>query len=230
MPRVRPQSGASRAPVFAGHARCARAWSSVPVARGQQLAVPRRRLWSPHAQVHAPHGARARADGCGRCVQPHAGPPGLGGGKAAAERPADCARPPQLACAGAAYAPLAPRLRWEVPVSTPCTERSAASPRCRLWHAAAQVIVRAEEITISGGLVRQKMKYERFLRKRMNSNPQKGPFHFRAPSRIFWRTVRGCGALAPPGRPACWAAARVSTALPALFGPSAVCGEQPSPV
>ncbi len=52
--------------------------------------------------------------------------------------------------------------------------------------------MRAEEITISGGLVRQKMKYERFLRKRMNSNPQKGPFHFRAPSRIFWRTLRGC--------------------------------------
>ena len=54
-----------------------------------------------------------------------------------------------------------------------------------------QVVVRAEEITISGGLVRQKMKYERFLRKRMNSNPRKGPYHFRAPSRIFWRTVRG---------------------------------------
>lgn len=54
-----------------------------------------------------------------------------------------------------------------------------------------QVITRAEEITISGGLVRQKMKYERFLRKRMNTNPTRGPFHFRAPSRIFWRTVRG---------------------------------------
>jgi large subunit ribosomal protein L13Ae len=54
-----------------------------------------------------------------------------------------------------------------------------------------QVIVRAEEINVSGGLVRQKMKYERFLKKRMNSNPRKGPFHFRAPSRIFWRTVRG---------------------------------------
>ncbi len=54
-----------------------------------------------------------------------------------------------------------------------------------------QVIVRAEEISVSGGLVRQKMKYERFLRKRMNSNPKKGPLHFRAPSRIFWRTVRG---------------------------------------
>lgn len=54
-----------------------------------------------------------------------------------------------------------------------------------------QVVVRCEDITISGGLVRQKMKYDRFLRKRMNTNPTRGPFHFRAPSRIFWRTVRG---------------------------------------
>ena len=63
-----------------------------------------------------------------------------------------------------------------------------------------QVVVRAEEITISGGLVRQKMKYERFLRKRMNSNPRKGPYHFRAPSRIFWRTVRGWACWLPSQR------------------------------
>merc|ERR1719492_50117 len=25
----------------------------------------------------------------------------------------------------------------------------------------------------------------------MNSNPSKGPYHFRAPAKIFWRTVRG---------------------------------------
>ncbi|OIW18882.1 hypothetical protein TanjilG_25325 [Lupinus angustifolius] len=53
------------------------------------------------------------------------------------------------------------------------------------------VIVRSEEICISGGLVRQKMKYLRFLRKRMNTKPSHGPIHFRAPSKIFWRTVRG---------------------------------------
>jgi large subunit ribosomal protein L13Ae len=29
------------------------------------------------------------------------------------------------------------------------------------------------------------------LRKRCNVNPARGPFHFRAPSKIFWRTVRG---------------------------------------
>ena len=54
-----------------------------------------------------------------------------------------------------------------------------------------QVVVRAEDIVISGGLVRQKMKYDRFLRKRMNTNPSRGPYHYRAPSRILWRTIRG---------------------------------------
>lgn len=53
------------------------------------------------------------------------------------------------------------------------------------------VVVRCEEIALSGGLVRQKMKYLRFLRKRMNTKPSHGPIHFRAPSKIFWRTVRG---------------------------------------
>nr|AFK34830.1 unknown [Medicago truncatula] len=53
------------------------------------------------------------------------------------------------------------------------------------------VVVRCEEICMSGGLVRQKMKYMRFLRKRMNTKPNHGPIHFRAPSKIFWRTLRG---------------------------------------
>ncbi len=72
-----------------------------------------------------------------------------------------------------------------------CTGPSGTrlSPGCGM--ACPQVLVRSEEIMISGGIVRQKWKYERFLRKRMNTNPTRGPFHFRAPSRIFWRTVRG---------------------------------------
>uniref|UniRef100_A0A7N0UQV1 60S ribosomal protein L13a n=1 Tax=Kalanchoe fedtschenkoi TaxID=63787 RepID=A0A7N0UQV1_KALFE len=52
-------------------------------------------------------------------------------------------------------------------------------------------VVRCEDICLSGGLVRQKMKYLRFLRKRMNTKPSHGPIHYRAPSRILWRTVRG---------------------------------------
>ncbi|XP_028412222.1 60S ribosomal protein L13a-like [Dendronephthya gigantea] len=53
------------------------------------------------------------------------------------------------------------------------------------------VVVRCEDINISGNFYRNKLKYLDFLRKRMNTKPSRGPFHFRAPSRIFWRTVRG---------------------------------------
>lgn len=53
------------------------------------------------------------------------------------------------------------------------------------------VVVRCEEIEISGSLVRNKLKYQSFLRKRTLTQPAHGPFHLRAPSKIFWRTVRG---------------------------------------
>merc|ERR1712141_13737 len=53
------------------------------------------------------------------------------------------------------------------------------------------VVVRCEGINISGSFYRNKLKYLEFLRKRHNTNPKRGPFHFRAPSKIFWRTVRG---------------------------------------
>ncbi|VDL11679.1 unnamed protein product [Hymenolepis diminuta] len=53
------------------------------------------------------------------------------------------------------------------------------------------VVVRCEAINISGSLYRNKLKYHEFLRKRMNTNPSRGPYHFRAPAKIFWRTVRG---------------------------------------
>lgn len=53
------------------------------------------------------------------------------------------------------------------------------------------VVVRCEEIMISGNFHRAKLKYLSFLRKRCNVKPARGPFHLRAPSKIFWRTVRG---------------------------------------
>merc|ERR1712029_1304438 len=53
------------------------------------------------------------------------------------------------------------------------------------------VVVRCEEINISGNFYRNKLKYLDFLRKRCNVKPSRGPFHFRAPSKIFWRTIRG---------------------------------------
>ncbi|GFY63462.1 60S ribosomal protein L13a [Trichonephila inaurata madagascariensis] len=53
------------------------------------------------------------------------------------------------------------------------------------------VVVRCEGINISGSFFRSKLKYLSFLRKRCNVNPKRGPFHLRAPSKIFWRVVRG---------------------------------------
>merc|ERR1719402_618828 len=53
------------------------------------------------------------------------------------------------------------------------------------------IVVRCEGIVISGSLYRNKLKYLQFLRKRTNTKPSRGPFHFRAPSRILWRVVRG---------------------------------------
>jgi large subunit ribosomal protein L13Ae len=53
------------------------------------------------------------------------------------------------------------------------------------------VVVRCEEINMAGSFFRNKLRYQDFLRKRMIVNPARGPFHLRAPSRMFWRTVRG---------------------------------------
>eukprot|EP00434_Breviolum_minutum_P019147 symbB.v1.2.016876.t1/scaffold1300.1/size126151/13 len=53
------------------------------------------------------------------------------------------------------------------------------------------VCVRAEDINISGSLYRNKLKYANFRRKHMNTNPRQGPFHYRSPAKILWRTIRG---------------------------------------
>jgi len=53
------------------------------------------------------------------------------------------------------------------------------------------VIVRCEQMLISGNHFRNKLKYMDFLRKRTSTNPNKGPIHQRAPSRIVWRVIRG---------------------------------------
>lgn len=50
--------------------------------------------------------------------------------------------------------------------------------------------MRCEEINISGGMVRQKAKYERFLRKRSVTNPRRGAVKFRCarqlPPALSW--------------------------------------------
>uniref|UniRef100_A0AAV1VAQ6 Ribosomal protein L13 n=1 Tax=Peronospora matthiolae TaxID=2874970 RepID=A0AAV1VAQ6_9STRA len=53
------------------------------------------------------------------------------------------------------------------------------------------VAVRCEQLEISGSHVRNKVKFLQFLNKRTATNPKKGPVHYRAPSRMLWRTIRG---------------------------------------
>ncbi|EEY61519.1 60S ribosomal protein L13, putative [Phytophthora infestans T30-4] len=53
------------------------------------------------------------------------------------------------------------------------------------------VAVRCEQLEISGSHVRNKVKFFQFLNKRTATNPKKGPIHYRAPSRMLWRTIRG---------------------------------------
>jgi large subunit ribosomal protein L13Ae len=53
------------------------------------------------------------------------------------------------------------------------------------------VCVRCEHINISGSFYRNKLKFLDKLRKCTNTNPTHGPFHFRSPSKIFYRVIRG---------------------------------------
>jgi len=54
------------------------------------------------------------------------------------------------------------------------------------------VLVRTEEMNISGSLFRNKIKWAEFRRKRSNSNPSRGgPWHHRAPSKMVYRCIRG---------------------------------------
>ncbi|ODQ78999.1 hypothetical protein BABINDRAFT_180739 [Babjeviella inositovora NRRL Y-12698] len=53
------------------------------------------------------------------------------------------------------------------------------------------VVVRCEALNISGEFFRNKLKYHDYLRKGTRYNKTHGPFHFRAPSRIFYKAIRG---------------------------------------
>jgi large subunit ribosomal protein L13Ae len=53
------------------------------------------------------------------------------------------------------------------------------------------VVVRCDQIVVSGSLVRNRVKYAQFRNKRMNTNPGKGPYHFKSPAKMLWRCVRG---------------------------------------
>lgn len=54
------------------------------------------------------------------------------------------------------------------------------------------VVVRAEKLVLSGLLYNHRVDHLEFLNKKSNINPRKGgPYHFKAPARMFWRAVRG---------------------------------------
>lgn len=40
-------------------------------------------------------------------------------------------------------------------------------------------------------MTRNRVKYAQFRAKRMNTNPGRGPFHFKSPALMVWRTIRG---------------------------------------
>ncbi|CAZ81167.1 unnamed protein product [Tuber melanosporum] len=69
--------------------------------------------------------------------------------------------------------------------------RLASAVAKQLLNGQKIVVVRCEDLNISGEFFRSKLKYHAYLRKATRYNKTRGPFHFRAPSRIFYKTVRG---------------------------------------
>mmetsp|Transcript_53593 Transcript_53593/g.107401 ORF Transcript_53593/g.107401 Transcript_53593/m.107401 type:complete len:179 (-) Transcript_53593:1218-1754(-) len=53
------------------------------------------------------------------------------------------------------------------------------------------VILRSDKIEISGRYKKNKFKMLSKFKKRTNTNPKHGPFHFQNPSRILWKGIRG---------------------------------------
>jgi len=70
--------------------------------------------------------------------------------------------------------------------------RLASTVAKQLLNGQKIVVVRCEALNISGEFFRAKLKYHAYLRKMTRFNPTRGgPFHFRAPSRILYKAVRG---------------------------------------
>jgi large subunit ribosomal protein L13Ae len=53
------------------------------------------------------------------------------------------------------------------------------------------IIVKSEKIEISGKHFKNKFNFLLKSKKKTNTNPKRGPFHFHSPSQIFWKMVRG---------------------------------------
>ncbi|KAK8815441.1 hypothetical protein WA158_003658 [Blastocystis sp. Blastoise] len=79
------------------------------------------------------------------------------------------------------------------------------------------VCVRCEELNICGSMMRNKVRFAAFMRKHMNTNPSKYFYHFRAPSKIFYRAVRGMVPHKTPRGGMALARLRVFEGIPAPF-------------
>lgn len=70
--------------------------------------------------------------------------------------------------------------------------RLTAAVAKQLLEGVRVTLVRCEEVIIGGSLKTNKLKFQSFLRKHSNTNPRKhSHIHYRCPSMIVWRTVRG---------------------------------------
>merc|ERR1712086_1509 len=76
------------------------------------------------------------------------------------------------------------------------------------------VVVRCEALNISGSLFRNKLKFHEFLNKSNNTNPRRNFKHYRSPSRIFWRVLRGMTSHKSPKGKAALARLKVFEGIP----------------
>ena len=53
------------------------------------------------------------------------------------------------------------------------------------------IIVRCEKIEKTGKQIKSKFELISKSKKRTHTNPRHGPFHFKTPSQVFWKTIRG---------------------------------------
>jgi large subunit ribosomal protein L13Ae len=53
------------------------------------------------------------------------------------------------------------------------------------------VVVRTEAINISGSLFRKYLELQEMRHHRINTNPRRGFKHWKSPSRMFWKVIRG---------------------------------------
>ncbi|ELP86588.1 60S ribosomal protein L16, putative [Entamoeba invadens IP1] len=53
------------------------------------------------------------------------------------------------------------------------------------------VLVRCEQLEVCGTLRMRLVKWEMYRRKRVNTNPLRGPYHQRSPSKMVYKAIRG---------------------------------------